>query len=218
MPEIKNIIFDLGGVLLNIDFSLTQRAFAELGMKNAAEKFGQHMQLGFFDQLDRGEISDEEFFEKVKAEMPADTSHNDIRSAWNTMVLDFPEENYSLLKKLASRYRLFLMSNTNSIHFPEYQKQMQEKFGISGLDELFEKAYYSFEIGKRKPEPDFFELILQENHLNAEETVFIDDTHSNAIASAKCGIKGLFLAENTKLTDYFSNNGLLKEDNRYEQA
>ncbi len=218
MSEIKNIIFDLGGVLLNIDFAITQKAFAELGMENADEKFGKHMQLGFFDQLDRGEISDNEFFEKVLAEMPIGTKKEDIRRAWNAMILDFPQENFDLLKRLSKNYRLFLMSNTNSIHFPEYQSLLQRIFDINSLDDLFEKAYYSFQIGKRKPENEFFELILSENNLNAEETVFIDDTLFNAKASSKNGIKGLHLAENMKLTDFFTNEGFFKENIQYEQS
>lgn len=218
MSEIKNIIFDLGGVLLNIDFAITQKAFAELGMENADEKFGKHMQLGFFDQLDRGEISDNEFFEKVLAEMPIGTKKEDIRRAWNAMILDFPQENFDLLKRLSKNYRLFLMSNTNSIHFPEYQSLLQRIFNINSLDDLFEKAYYSFQIGKRKPENEFFELILTENNLKAIETIFIDDTLFNAKASSKNGIKGLHLAENMKLTDFFTNEGFLKENIQYEQS
>jgi putative hydrolase of the HAD superfamily len=218
MSEIKNIIFDLGGVLLNIDFAITQKAFAELGMENAEEKFGKHMQLGFFDQLDRGEIGDNEFFEKVLAEMPLGTKKEDIRRAWNAMILDFPQKNFDLLKRLSKNYRLFLMSNTNSVHFPEYQSLLQRIFDINSLDDLFEKAYYSFQIGKRKPENEFFELILTENNLKAIETIFIDDTLFNAKASSKNGIKGLHLAENMKLTDFFTNEGFLKENIQYEQS
>ncbi|PLW95483.1 MAG: HAD family phosphatase [Marinilabiliales bacterium] len=215
---IKNIIFDLGGVLLNIDFALTQKAFSELGMENALVKFSQHMQLGFFDQLDRGEISDEEFISKVKSEMPSGTSDEDIRQAWNAMLLDFPQQNYNLMLTVNKNYRTFLMSNTNSIHFPEYQKNLRETFGISSLDDLFEKSYYSFISGKRKPEADFFELILNENGLIASETVFIDDTLPNTRASASVGIKGLYLPPELKLTDLFTKDGYLKENNQYEQA
>lgn len=218
MPDIKNIIFDLGGVLLNIDFAITQKAFAELGMENTDEKFGKHTQLEFFDQLDRGEISDNEFFEKVLTEMPLGTKKEDISQAWNAMILDFPQENFDLLKRLSKNYRLFLMSNTNSVHFPEYQRLLHRSFNINSLDDLFTKAYYSFQIGKRKPENEFFELILKENNLNANKTVFIDDTLFNAKASTKNGIRGLHLAENTKLTDFFTNKGFLKENIQYEQS
>lgn len=215
---IKNIIFDLGGVLLNIDFALTQKAFANLGMENAEQKFSQHMQLGFFDQFDRGEISDEEFISKVKSEMPTGTTSEDIRHAWNAMLLDFPEENFDLMVKIKNKYRTFLMSNTNSIHFTEYQRILQDTFGINSLDDLFEKTYYSFLEGKRKPDSEFFRQIISENQLNPRETVFIDDTLSNAVASAKLGIIGLHLKENTKLTDYFTKEGILKENNQYEQT
>lgn len=207
---IKNIIFDLGGVLLNIDFVLTQKAFSDLGIKNVSEIFGQHQQLGFFDRLDRGEISDAEFYTQIKQLLPKGVSHEQIRNAWNIMLFDFPKERFNLLLNLKNNYRLFLMSNTNSIHFQEYQSIIKNTYNISGLNDLFEKAYYSFQLGKRKPEASFFQLILEENKIKAEESLFIDDTFSNIEAAEKEGIHGFFLQTGIELTTLFEK-GQLKD-------
>lgn len=193
LDGIKNIIFDLGGVILDIDFTVTQREFVKLGLSNIDSTFGQYHQIGFFDQFDRGEIDEEEFLSNAKKLFPETVTTQQIKDAWNAMLFDLPPYRFEMLKELGKKYRLFLMSNTNIIHYKEYQDIIRKTYGISGLDELFEKAYYSFLVGMRKPEDRFFNLILNENSLAANETLFIDDTSINTDAAEKLGIKGLWL-------------------------
>ncbi|HPS83963.1 MAG TPA: HAD family phosphatase, partial [Bacteroidales bacterium] len=152
---IKNIIFDLGGVILDIDFTVTQREFVKLGLNNIDQTFGQYHQIGFFDLFDRGEIDENEFLDKAAELFPASVTRQQIIDAWNAMLFDLPPHRFELLKELGKKYRLFLMSNTNIIHYREYQEIIRKTYGISGLDELFEKAYYSFLVGMRKPEDRF---------------------------------------------------------------
>ena len=193
LKGIKNIIFDLGGVILDVDFAVTQREFVKLGLNNIDQTFGQYHQIGFFDLFDRGEIDENEFLNKAAELFPASVTRQQIIDAWNAMLFDLPRHRFELLKELGKNYRLFLMSNTNIIHYREYQEIIRKTYGISGLDELFEKAYYSFLVGMRKPEDRFFNLILNENGLNASETLFIDDTSINTDAAEKLGIRGLYL-------------------------
>ena len=190
---IKNIIFDLGGVILDIDFTVTQREFVKLGLQNIDSIFGQYHQIGFFDLFDRGEIDENEFLDKAAELFPASVTRQQIIDAWNAMLFDLPPHRFELLKELGKKYRLFLMSNTNIIHYNAYQDIIRKTYGISGLDELFEKAYYPFLVGMRKPEDRFFNLILNENGLNAGETLFIDDTSINTDAAEKLGIRGVYL-------------------------
>jgi len=190
---IKNIIFDLGGVILDIDFTVTQREFVKLGLQNIDSTFGQYHQIGFFDLFDRGEIDEAEFLTQAKKLFPESVTPQQITDAWNAMLFDLPQHRFELLKELGKKYRLFLMSNTNIIHYKEYQNIIRKTYGISGLDDLFEKAYYSFLVGMRKPEERFFNLILNENGLLATETLFIDDTSTNTDAAEKLGIRGLYL-------------------------
>lgn len=208
---IKNIIFDLGGVILNIDFTITQRAFARLGMPNVDETFGQHLQIGFFDKYDRGEIDAASFINHVISLMPRGTSEQAVIDAWNAMLFDLPPNRFELLQSLKGKYRTFLMSNTNTIHYDAYTKIVMDQYGISNLDALFDKAYYSFHIGMRKPESRFFETILFENNLIPDETLFIDDTPSNLLPAEALGIHTLFLKPGLELLDFFSNGKLNEE-------
>ena len=186
---IRNIIFDLGGVILNIDFKKSIEAFRKLGIANIDEIFSGYIQSKFFDSYDKGLIQDKDFITELKRYIPAAVPDEEVLDAWNAMILDFPEDRIMLLKKLKPVYRIFLLSNTNSIHYPIYNKQLQEKYKIKNLSELFEKAYFSFRIGMRKPEGEFFMKVINENGLLPEETLFVDDAPMNIEAAKNLGLK-----------------------------
>jgi glucose-1-phosphatase len=186
---VKNIIFDLGGVILNIDFKKSIEAFRKLGIANIDEIFSGYVQSNFFDTYDKGLVPDIDFIIELKKYIPSEVTNEQVLHAWNAMILDFPADRIELLKKLKNKYRLFLLSNTNSIHFPVYNKQLQEIYGISDLSRLFEKAYYSFKIGMRKPDAEIFRRVINENKLIPEETLFIDDALFNIEAAEKLGLR-----------------------------
>jgi putative hydrolase of the HAD superfamily len=188
-------------VILNIDFTVTQREFVKLGIRNIDQTFGQYHQIEFFDLFDRGEIDEEEFLQHAQKLFPAHVSRQQIIEAWNAMLFDLPAKRFEYLQQLGKKYRLFLMSNTNSIHYKAYQELIRKAYGISGLDMLFEKAYYSHLVHMRKPEKRFFDLILNENNLLASETLFIDDTPINTDAAETYGIRGLFIKQNSEIED-----------------
>jgi putative hydrolase of the HAD superfamily len=196
------IIFDLGGVLLNIDFGLTQKALENLGMKNVPAYFGKYAQAGFFDQLDRGEIGEKQLFSEIRKFLPVHVSDDRIKEAWNAIILDFPPERIQLLKILKNTHRLFLLSNTNSIHYPVYNAMIQQ-MGEQSLDSLFEKAYYSFREGLRKPETEFFQKVIEENQLNPEKTLFVDDTEMHVEAAQNLGLQAVHLTNSKDVVDLF---------------
>lgn len=205
LKGIHNIIFDLGGVILNIDFTVTQREFVKLGIKNIDDTFGQYHQLGFFDQFDRGEMDEKTFLEEAQKLFPQEVTPQQIIEAWNAMLFDLPQHRFDLLKELGKNYRLFLMSNTNSIHYKAYQELIRQTYEIPNLDALFEKAYYSHLVHMRKPEKRFFDLILNENGLIADETLFVDDTSTNTDAAEKLGIRGLYLKPGEDIKTLFED-------------
>ncbi len=190
---IKNIIFDLGGVLLNIDFQKTMDAFKKLGADNINEIFSGYSQYYFFDAFEKGLISPKEFRNEIRKFLKQNSTDEMIDEAWNAMLLDFPTERINFLLSCKNKYRTFLLSNTNAMHFPVYNKQLKEKFHINDLSDLFEKAYYSYRLGLRKPEKEIFEIVLKENNLNPEETLFIDDSPINIATADKLGIKTILL-------------------------
>jgi FMN phosphatase YigB (HAD superfamily) len=190
MKNIKNIIFDYGNVIFNIDFRRAQQAFKELGISNPEEFFGHRHQDPIFDKFDRGEVTAGEFrvYIRQKIGNPAITDQQ-ITDAWNSLLLGIAPGNHELLLKLKDRYRTFLLSNINDIHYQYIMNYLKTDFGFDGNEHLFEKTYYSHLVGKRKPEIDFFEQVLAENNLKPGETLFIDDSPQHLEAAKTLGIQ-----------------------------
>lgn len=200
---IKNIIFDLGGVILNIDFQKTVNAFYKLGITNINEIFSGYAQREFFGAFEKGLISPQQFRDEIKKFISEPVTDDMIDEAWNAMILDFPAERINLLLSCRSKYRTFLLSNTNALHFSAYNKQLNEKYHINDLSDLFERAYYSFRLGLRKPDMEIFELVLKKNNLKPEETLFIDDFPQHIDTAASLGINTILLKPPQTLTDVF---------------
>ena len=197
--QTKNIIFDLGGVLMNIDFNKTLDAYKTMGLHNIEEYFRIGHASSFFKEYEKGTISDEEFIGAVGKLVGVNNNKREITDAWNAMLLDFPEERMNWLKGLKDKYRLFLFSNTNALHFLSFQQSFQNVYGFP-MDDLFEKAYYSHVAQIRKPDAAAYELVLNENGLLPAETVFIDDALINVEAANKISIRGIHLTPGVNVT------------------
>lgn len=207
---IHNIIFDLGGVLLNIDYQRTINAFKSLGMVDFDDFYNQAAQIKLFDHFDRGDISAEEFRDALRRISGLPLSDEQIDSAWNAMLLDFPDARIELLEGVQKNYRTFLLSNTNTIHYQVYMSYLKSRFGFADLGALFEKQYLSYEMGMRKPDREAFELIVNENDLQASETLFIDDSYQHVSGAADAGLRAVHLdVEKMDVVDLFSKNACL---------
>ena len=207
MVNIKNIIFDLGGVIMDIDVKHTLKAFSKLGIKNIEKYFGHGFAASFFSDHESGKISDEEFLKEIKKLLTVEVggeadevSDEAVIDAWNALLLQFPPERISLLKEIRSRYRLFLFSNTNAIHYNKFRQIYRNSFD-GELEDLFEKAYFSHSMGHRKPDIGGFELIIRENGLDPKQTLFVDDAFINVEGALKTGLKGLYLPAGFFITD-----------------
>ncbi len=201
MQEIKNIIFDLGGVLINLDNKRTEKAFVDLGAKNFAQYFGHGFAASFFKEYEVGKISDEEFINELRSLGDLTVADETIMNAWNALLLDFPRERIELLKTLSNRYRIFLFSNTNALHMKTVRRIYEDTFKESTLDELFEKAYYSNELGMRKPDIASYQHITNENRLNPSETLFVDDALINVEGANAAGLRGFYLEPGKTVLD-----------------
>jgi FMN phosphatase YigB (HAD superfamily) len=190
MQNIKNIIFDYGNVIFSIDFARVQQSFKALGISNVDEFFGHLQQDPIFDAFDRGQITAAQFRERIreKADNP-NLTDDEIDAAWNSILVGIAEGNHDLLLELKEKYRTFLLSNINEIHYDFILRYLKKNFGFENNDHLFEKIYYSHFTGKRKPELAIFEQVLQENNLNPAETLFIDDSPQHLAAAQTLGIQ-----------------------------
>lgn len=206
---IRNIIFDLGGVIINLDYRKTRDAFVRLGVKNFDEIYSQSQQSGFFDALDKGTLSPEAFRGEIRRHIDHNVSDDEIDAAWNAMLLDVPREKIDLLTKLKSRYNLFLLSNTNVIHVKCFSKELMRVYGTPDFSPYFNKYYYSCDIGMRKPDAEIFQYVLKENNLLAAETLFIDDSIQHIRGAEKCELKTLFLEKGKALESLLMNAGIL---------
>ncbi len=191
--QIRNIIFDLGGVLLNIDYQRTIEAFKDLGIQYFDGLFTQASQIGLFDSLDRGDISPETFRNELRKITELPLTDQQIDSAWNAMLLDMPGKRLAMLDRVSRHYRLFLLSNTNAIHYPAYQTYMDSQYGFSDLEALFEKQYLSYELGMRKPDVEIFEHIIHDKKLNKDQTLFVDDSYQHVEGARKAGLLAVWI-------------------------
>lgn len=201
MKEIKNIIFDLGGVLINLDNKLTERAFVDLGVKDFANYFGHGFAASFFKEYEIGKISDEEFINELRRLGNLDVPDSLIVKAWDALLLDFPKERIELLKKLRNKYRIFLFSNTNALHMVTVRKIFEDTFPNETLDEHFERTYYSNVLGLRKPDIASYLHITNENDLIPSETLFVDDALGNIEGANAAGLKGYFVEPGKTILD-----------------
>ncbi|QXP53463.1 HAD family phosphatase [Cellulophaga sp. HaHa_2_1] len=181
---IKNIIFDFGDIFINLDKPAVFKALENVGYKEVTPELDD-----IFKAYEMGLMTSENFILKLNEIFPSATPKQ-LRDAWNSILLDFPENRLLFLEKLAAekKYRLFLLSNTNEIHI-DYVINTMGEAQFDRFKECFEKFYLSHEINLRKPNKDIYEFVLNENNLIAEETFFVDDTQENTDASAALGIK-----------------------------
>lgn len=193
IKDIRHIIFDLGGVLLNIDYKLTEQAFIQLGITNFANIYSQLKQSTLFDDFEIGKISPADFVQTLQDNSGIKASYDDMIAAWNAMLLDFPLRRLQILQQLHIYHDLILLSNTNEVHETAFNKIIADTHGMPSLGVFFDKVYLSHRIGMRKPNVEVFERILSENGLQAEHTLFIDDSPQHIEGAKKAGIQTIWL-------------------------
>lgn len=197
---IRHVIFDLGGVLLNIDYTLTEKAFIALGIQHFHELYSQATQSDLFDKWEIGQMQQAEFVAAMQKMAGVPLTEAQVIAAWNAMLLDFPVKRMQLLLQLRLHYDLILLSNTNEVHEAAFNKILHDARGV-GLADFFDKIYLSHRVGMRKPSTVIFKRILDENGFNAEHTLFIDDSIQHVEAARKLGIQGIHLEKGMTIED-----------------
>lgn len=193
MQKITTIIFDFGGVILDIDFNLMSNFFAELGVERFNEMYSQQKADHLFKHLEEGKLSEKEFYDAFRRSIQIKLTDEQIKNAWNSMLLSYREDALQTLTELRHKYKLYLLSNTNSIHLNAFTTIYQQQIGRGKLEDYFDKVYYSHEIGLRKPDKEAYEYVVQENNLHSAEVLFIDDTIKNVEAAANLGMQTILL-------------------------
>jgi glucose-1-phosphatase len=186
MKEIKNIIFDFGGVLYDIDVQKTINKFKELGIDDSA---GLDNLYKLLFEIEIGKIEEDEFLLKLQALSKNNSSKDDLLEAFNEILIGIQDYKVKDLIKLSNNYHLYLLSNTNIIHYKVFSEQIKTNKNTFLFYELFDKEYYSFELGLRKPDPEIFNFVIKDSKLIAQHTIFVDDDEKNIIAAKELNLQ-----------------------------
>jgi len=201
--KIEGIVFDIGNVLIDIDYPNTVKEFQKLAKEDFSKIVSYASQEEFFNQYERGEISTAEFISSLRKYLKTETTDEQIIQAWNTMLINYPEKKIKLLEKLKPEFKLFAFSNTNELHVALLNENTNRLFGKERFSDYFDKAFYSNEIGMRKPESRAYEFLISETALQPGQLLFIDDKPENLIPAKEFGIQTIHLEKPEYLYSFF---------------
>jgi FMN phosphatase YigB (HAD superfamily) len=198
-----HLLFDFGGVIININYQLTVDAMRALSQAGSTIEFSQQSQSELFDHMETGRLTPQEFRAGLRRHYELDASDEALDQAWNAMLLDVPAERLAYLAELrAQGHQTALLSNTNQIHIQEINRRLQDQYGLRhGIADCLDRVFYSQEVGLRKPGPEIFEHALREMNWKAAETLFIEDSSQHIETARRLGLHTLFLAPPLTLTE-----------------
>ena len=189
--KIKNIIFDFGGVIIDLDYSKTYERLKQLTNINYVNDPAPTRLEECLLQYEIGRVTSNQMINFLQQYQSKDAESSDFIDAWNAMLIGIPEERIRFLEQLRNNYRIFLLSNTNELHLEWVNDHLVSKGGIQYFESLFDKVYYSHLIHMRKPDPATFSFVLESEALNPEETIFIDDTVEHVEGANSAGIHSI---------------------------
>lgn len=189
LDSVSTLIFDLGGVVINLSYQATYDEFAKLSNKSAEEVAALAQQLEEFKQYEMGKMEDAAFRDFVRKNIGIAAMDEEIDRAWNAMLLDIPIQRLEILQRLRSTHQVFLLSNTNAIHLRAFNKTVKQVSNHDSLDFCFDKLYYSHELGLRKPDVAIYEHVLTEMELIPSKTLFFDDLLPNLTGASQAGLQ-----------------------------
>lgn len=200
MKRVKALLFDLGGVIVNLDYHKTINAFEALGVTNAEILYNQFSQTEIFDDFETGCLSGKEFINLMKHQISTHSSESEIKKAWNAMILGFEEAKLEQIKRYSEKIPCYLLSNTNEIHLA-YIQSLLGKMPFKNLELLFNKCYYSHIMGKRKPHKETFEWVLNDMGYTPEDVLFIEDSPQHIEGAKTINLNTLYFTKERNLEE-----------------
>ena len=203
MKDIELILFDLGGVLIDIDYQATENAFVKLGTVDFEEKYTQFQQNQLFDLFETGQISAQHFINKLLDATRKGTSPNEVVHAWNAMILSFSEKKVQLILELSKKQRIALLSNTNELHMVEVKREWAKVSQVL-FESVFEKVFLSHEIKQRKPHPETFVWVCEQLKVTPSKVLFIDDSPQHISGAQEAGLQTFYYQKDVEFYALFS--------------
>jgi glucose-1-phosphatase len=207
--KIKNIIFDLGGVLLNINPLLSLEEISKSSGLDKQTLINRFTESGIFEKFDTGQYNPDQFRCELCRLISKNVTDSEIDRMWNALLLDFPPQRLKMIQELKKNYRVYLLSNTNSIHFLHYTKVFNERYNLN-MPDLFDRLFLSYELGMHKPDMEIYCKVLELAGLDASECLFVDDSLPNIEAARQQGIACIHISGDHDVTHYFPD-GLISE-------
>jgi putative hydrolase of the HAD superfamily len=200
---IKNLIFDFGGVIIDINTVMVGKSFKELGVKNLEKINELAITKGLYLDLEKGLITPAEFREGLRGVSGLKLTDDQIDEAWNSMIIDFPKSRFDLLKQLRNNYNIYLLSNTNEIHYHYFNQYAIKNLGVKCLDDLFTQCFYSHKMKMRKPDQEIYIKMLAMGNINPSESLYIDDLEENVQSARNLGIHAIVHRPEEEINQYF---------------
>lgn len=196
---LRNIIFDLGGLFIDVYMDRTQDQLEDLTGCKLADVLAKLKANNVFDAYEKGELSSAEFLAELQQALPVNLSIEQLTKAWNAVLGDFHLERLEGIQPLRKKYSIYLLSNTNELHVAGFEAILEKKYGFRSLEPYFDQVYFSQRMGLRKPDAAIFQKVLEENKLLASETLFIDDSPANLIGAKQIGLHTAHHAPNADI-------------------
>ncbi len=200
--KVKALLFDLGGVIVDLDYKKTANAFENIGLQNAEKAYSQFHQTDLFNLFETGHISSEEFLAEIQNEITNQVSLSEITKAWNSMIIGFQHSKLEKIKKLSEQVPCYLLSNTNEIHL-SYIEQLLQEMGFKHFLNIFESCYFSHQIGKRKPHKETFEWVLNQMNYDAQDVLFIEDSPQHIEGAKSAKLNTFYFKKDSSLSDIY---------------
>jgi putative hydrolase of the HAD superfamily len=207
--DIDTIIFDFGGVIIDIDPQLTMNEFAKLGARRLDPDEVQDMISTLIRRFERGIFTPEVFRNRMRDYLQFKATDQQFDDAWNALLFDIPKERIKIIEQVKENYQIYLLSNSNEIHYDLYVRDLQLRFGYTEFDDLFEKSFFSFDLHMTKPDLEIYEFVIHQLGLDVSKTLFIDDTEENIVAAKKLGLNAYLLKEPERVRDMFDKGVLV---------
>jgi putative hydrolase of the HAD superfamily len=205
LSAIRHLLFDLGGVIINLEVPRTHQALGRLAGRDAAQIARQSKETDLFRRYETGACTDDEFRRGLRTFLDVDIPDAQLDEAWNAMLLDLPPARVELLRQLRQKYTMLLLSNTNDIHLREVNAVLGRATGVPVLEDLFDQTYYSQRIGLSKPGAASFRYVLDHAGVRAEDTLFLDDSPENLRGAQQLGIHTVLIGPNHSILDLFAD-------------
>ena len=203
---IHNIIFDFGGVICNIDFKLSEMKFRNLGFKGFNPSYSVEDGEDVFRRIEGGKITVPEFISVLKKQLHPGVTDEAVLDAWNAMMLDIPAARVKLLEEVRKSYRIFILSNSNEVHYNKFLGDFIKNYRYSSFTDIFEKTWFSFQIHLQKPSREIFEYVIRDGKLNPPQTLFIDDSIQHVEAASQAGLRSYQLKAYEEIQDLFKES------------